>query len=230
MKKPLPLIIITLLMALAWGFGLTDFLSFESLQEKRHELVHFVEGYPWLSPLLFIALYATCTALSLPVGVYLTLFGGFLFSQPWSTCYVVIGATIGASLLYLAASTSLREPLKKRAGPFLNKFEKGFQDNAWSYLLFLRLIPLFPFWLINLAPAILGVSFRTFVWTTAVGIIPGTFAFAQAGTGLGAIFDSKEGLSINTLLNTDVKIAFIALGIVALFPILYKAWKKKKND
>ena len=169
------------------------------------------------------------TALSVPGAVFLTLLGGYLFPQPFSTIYVVFSATCGATLIFLAARTALKEILKKKAGPFLQKMEKGFQENAVSYLLFLRFVPLFPFWLVNIAPAFFRVSLITFVWTTLVGIFPGSLVFTLAGGGLEKILENNETFSITTIFNTQIKIALVLLGIIALVPIIWKKFKKNNS-
>lgn len=227
-KRFFPLFIILTLMVLVYAMGLTDLLTFEALKDNRETLLAFVSEHPVLAPAAFILTYAASTALSIPGGVFLTLFGGFLFPQPLSTIYVVTGATIGAIIIFLAAKTALGDLLKEKAGETLHKMQAGFQENATSYMLFLRLVPLFPFWLVNLAPAFFGVALFTYAWTTFVGIIPGAFVYTQAGAGLGAILDSGETFSLQGLFNRDVKIALVALGVFALIPIIVKkVWKKK---
>lgn len=225
-KKWIPLCVIVALMVIAYFSGILSYFSFANLQVQRHSIVNFVATNWLLSSLIFILLYIIVAALSLPIGIFLSLIGGFLFPQPFSTLYIVIGATIGATIIFLAARTAIGDLLKKKAGRLLTNIEKGFRENGVSYLLFLRLVPLFPFWLVNLAPAFLGVPLWTFVWTTFIGIIPGTFVFAQAGTGLGAILDSDQGFSIQGIFNWQVKIALIALGIFALIPVIVKKFKK----
>lgn len=226
----LPVAIILLLMLFAYFFGLGEYLTFGELKRHREALTSFVESYPLAAPLLYTLTYAVSTALSIPGAIFLTLFGGFLFPQPFATIYVVTGATIGAIIIFLAARTALGETLKEKAGPRLKKMQKGFQEDAANYLLFLRFVPIFPFWLVNLAPAFFGVNLWTFAWTTFVGIIPGAFVFAQAGAGLGAILDSGKELSIDTIFNTEVKIALIALGIFALLPTVIKRFRRNKNN
>lgn len=229
MKRFLPLLIILTLMVLVYASGLTDFLTFEALKDNRQMLLAFVNTHPILAPAAFILLYAAATALSIPGAVFLTLFGGFLFPQPLSTIFVVTGATSGAVIIFLAAKTAFGDILKEKAGKRLNKMRAGFQENATSYMLFLRLVPLFPFWLVNLAPAFFGVPLFTYAWTTFVGIIPGAFVYTQAGTGLGAILDSGEKFTLKGLFNPDVKIALVALGIFALLPVIIKKiWKRKR--
>jgi uncharacterized membrane protein YdjX (TVP38/TMEM64 family) len=141
----------------------------------------------------------------------------------------VTGATIGASFLFLAARSAIGDSLKRKAGPLLKKMESGFQENAWSYLLFLRLVPLFPFWLVNLAPAFFGGSFTTYFWTTFVGIIPGAYVFTQAGAGLSMIFESGDSFSFSTIFNTQIKMALVALGLFALLPALLKKLFQSKG-
>lgn len=225
----IPLFLIIILMGVAYFFGLHDYLSFQSLKEHRNVLLVLVETYPVLAPLFYIVFYAVSTALSVPGGIFLSLFGGFLFPQPFSTIYVVLGATLGAIILFLAASTAIGETLKHRAGPLLQKMRAGFQEDAAHYLLFLRLVPIFPFWMVNLAPAFFGVSLITFAWTTFFGIIPGAFVFTQAGVGLGAILDSGETLSVETIFNNQIKIALVALGLFALLPVVIKKLRKRKH-
>ena len=139
--------------------------------------------------------------------------------------YVVFAATAGATILFVAAKTALGDPLRARAGPFLKRMEDGFRENALSYLLVLRLIPAFPFFVVNLVPAFLGVRIETYVLGTFIGIIPGTFVYASVGSGLGAIFDSGEHFSVNSILNNEILSALVGLAILALLPIAYKKWR-----
>ena len=225
-KKFIPILIIIILMVAVYFSGVLQYFTFEKLQLHRQQILELVSDRFFLSSALFISLYIVVAALSLPIGALLSITGGFLFSQPFSTIYIVIGASIGASIIFLAAKTALGDILKKNSEGLLAKIEAGFRKDGVSYLLFVRLVPIFPFWLINLAAAFLGVPFRTFFWTTFVGIIPGTFVFSQAGAGLGAILDANEGFSIHGIFNWQVKIALIALGIFALIPIVIKKFKK----
>ncbi len=225
----IPLLVIVALMVVAYIFDLTDYLSFEVLQKHRQAIVGWIDDRYIVAPLAFMGIYLVSTALSIPGGTYLTLVAGFLFGQPGSTIYVVLGATVGAVIIFLVAKTALGDVLRARAGPHLKKMERGFQKDQVSYMLFLRLAPLFPFWLINIAPAFFGVALWTYIWTTFIGIIPGSFVLAQAGTGLGAILDSDEGFTIEGILNTDMRIALIALALVALLPIAIRRIRNRKN-
>ncbi|WP_420422174.1 TVP38/TMEM64 family protein [Simkania sp.] len=231
-KKWIPIVVIIILMVVAYFSGVTDYLTFDNLKAHREKLLDHIHAHPILSPVLYILLYIIVVALSLPGGTLLTLFGGFLFGVPIGTIYVVIGATIGATCIFIAAKTALGDVLKRKAGPFLSKMEKGFQKNVVSYLLFLRFIPLFPFWLVNLAPAFFQVRLWTYILTTFIGIIPGTYVYSQAGSGLGAIFDTGQTFSLDAVFNTQIKIALVVLGVFVLIPIFVKPLLKKygKNN
>lgn len=224
-----PLVLIMILMGIAYFTGLHEYFSYQSMRKHRATLLALVATYPLLAPLLYISAYTISTALSIPGGIFLSIFGGFLFPQPFSTIFVVIGATLGAIIIFLAASTAFGEILKNKAGPLMQKMQAGFQEDAAHYLLFLRLVPIFPFWMVNLAPAFFGVSLFTFTWTTFFGIMPGAFVFTQAGVGLGAILDSGETLSIDAIFNNQIKIALIALGIFALLPVVIKKIRRRKH-
>ncbi len=229
-SKFLPIAVILLGMATIYFTGVYKYLSFDTLRLYHQAVKSFMIEHPVAVPALYCITYVVCTALSVPGAIFLTLLGGYLFAQPLSTIYVVVSATCGASLIFLAASTALEEVLRKKAGPFLKKMEKGFQEHAANYLLFLRFVPLFPFWLVNIAPAFFGVSFFTFVWTTFLGIIPGTLVFTFAGAGLEQIVENNEPFSLNTIFNFQIKIALLMLGITALVPLVYKRLRSRGKD
>ncbi|HSR54653.1 MAG TPA: TVP38/TMEM64 family protein [Alphaproteobacteria bacterium] len=222
-----PLALLVVAFVAFFAFDLDDYVSFSTLQEHRQTLIDFVARYGVWAALLFIVIYAISTAVSLPGGTILTISGGFLFGSILGTVYVVIGATIGATALFLAARTALGEPLRARAGPALKKMEEGFRDNAISYLLVLRLVPIFPFFVVNLVPAFLGVSIKTYVICTFVGIIPGSFVYASVGNGLGALFDAGETPDLYIIFEPDILIPLIGLSVLALIPVIYKKIKGK---
>lgn len=224
--KYLPILLILIGMATIYFSGIYHYLSLDYLRMYHKSLKAFVEMHPIAVPIVFCLVYIISVALSVPGAVLLTLLGGYLFPQPFSTIYVVVSATCGAALIFLAARTALNEILLKKAGPFLKKMENGFQENAVSYLLFLRFVPLFPFWLVNIAPAFFGVSLFTFLWTTLVGILPGSLVFTLAGGGLDKILENNEPFSLNSIFNLQIKIALILLGLTALAPIIWKKIKK----
>ena len=227
MKKYLPIFFIIALMLTSYFSGVYKSLDYETLRYHHVELTEYVNNSPALTPFLYMGLYAFVTALSIPASLILSLLSGFLFRQPWALLYVLVGATTGASLLFIAARGLLREVMKKRAGPVLKKIESGFNKDTVSYLLFLRLMPLVPFWFVNLAPAFFNVRLSTYIWTTVVGIAPSVFVFTQAGRGLGVIFESDAGFSVETIFNIHIKIALICLGLLALFPIIVRKWQRR---
>ena len=155
-----PLVVLVAALVAFFAFGLQRYVGFSMLREHRSALMHFVADHAVLSALAFMAVYAVATAVSLPGGAVLTVAGGFLFGTLLGSIYVMIGATVGATGLFLAARTAFGDALRGRAGPWVARMEAGFRENALSYLLFLRLVPVFPFWLVNLVPAFLGVPLR----------------------------------------------------------------------
>lgn len=229
--KWIPLAVIAILMVIAYATGVADYFTYEMLRERHATLTEFVHNYYFSASAIFILTYIVSTSLSLPIGIYLSFIGGYLFAQPWSLIYVTVGATIGASILFWAAKIALKDFLTRKYSDKLAKMKDGFNENAANYLLFLRLVPIFPFWFVNLAPALLGVRFFTFVWTTAVGILPGVFVFTQFGAGIGSILETGDDFSIESVFTTEIQIALAALAIFVLIPVIVKKIRKrKKND
>lgn len=224
-----PIGLLVLGLAAVLGLGLDHYLSFEALREHRQELVAFVDARPAVAVLAFIGLYALSTTLSLPGGALLTVAGGFLFGIWIGTAATVVGATIGAIGVFLGARTVLADSLRRRAGPFVARMEQGFRDNALSYMLVLRLVPLFPFFLVNIVPALLGVSLRTYALGTLIGIIPGTFVFASIGAGLGSVLDDMQELSLEGALTPKVIVALVGLAVLSLVPVAYKHWTSARR-
>ncbi len=229
LKRLIPLAILALGFGLFFALGLDRYVTFQALNDNRMVLTAFVENQGALAVLAFILVYALSTALSLPGGAILTVTGGFLFGTWFGTLYAVIGATAGAIAVFLIAKTSLGETLRAKAGPALRKMEAGFRENALSYLLVLRLIPLFPFFLVNIVPAFLGVSLRTYALATFFGIIPGAFVFASVGSGIGSVFDQMNAeFDPASVLTPQVITALVGLALLSLLPIAYKKFKARK--
>ncbi len=186
-----PLVVLAALIGLVYALGWHRELSLATLVKHRAAIDGFVVDHKLAALGIFIALYIVVVSLSIPAGAVLTTAGGFLFGTVTGALAAMAGATIGATLIFLLARSAVGEHLVRRAGPLAKKFAEGFQADAFSYMLFLRLVP-FPFWLVNIAPALLGVRLRTFVSATIIGIIPGTFAFAFFGAGLGSVVAAEE--------------------------------------
>jgi uncharacterized membrane protein YdjX (TVP38/TMEM64 family) len=214
-------------LAAFFGLGLHQYLTFDQLKQHRGELTAFVTAMPVQATVLFVATYAAATALSVPGATVLTLTGGFLFGVWQGTAAVVAGATIGAVAIFLAARFLLADVLRAKAGPWLAKMEAGFRQDAVSYMMVLRLVPGFPFFVVNLVPAFLGVSLRTFTLTTFFGIMPGTFVFASIGAGLGSIFDQAEAFSLKGALTPQIITALVGLAVLSLLPVAYKRIKSR---
>lgn len=228
-KRFIPAICILIFIALAYFSGLTNSVTLDNWSKVEQPIRAFIKEHPYLTPFLFMGIYAAYAALSLPGSIVLSIIAGVLFPQPYSTLYVVVGATMGASLLFMIARTAARDYFQQKSGPFLKKMEEGFHRDVASYMLFLRLVPAFPFFLVNIAPAILGVPFFTFLWTTFLGIIPASFVFTQAGAGLMMILMKMDGepFTIKTIFNTQVNIALVSLGFLSLIPLAIRKWKAR---
>lgn len=230
-----PLYIILAGLGFAISQGWHTQLSPSALGENAVYLNNLVQENFILVLLAFIAIYIAATAFMVPASA-LTIGGGFLFGVAVGAPATVVGATIGACILFIAAKSSIGEALKGIAGPFVSKMEAGFNESPLSYLFTLRLIPVFPFAVSNIAPAILDAKFRDYAISTFFGIIPGTVAYSWIGSGLrGILLDAAEAgekidvASVVASAATNLIPAFFALAVVALFPAIYKKFFKKKT-
>ncbi len=250
LRRWLPLALLLVATGLAFGMGWHRLLTFKTIGLNYEALVRFIGANLVAALFLYMGAYIAVVALSLPGGLVMTIAGGLLFGWKLAAPATVLAATIGASIVFLVAKTSIGEPLAARAGPWLERLRKGFQENALSYLLFLRLVRLFPFFVVNLAPALLGVTFRTFVIGTLLGIIPGTLAFSVAGSGLASVVEAQNriyqaclaqapagqeancpyAVDVGALVTTELIAAFILLGVVALIPVAVKRWSKRHAE
>ncbi len=218
--------VVALLFATAIGaflyFDLQAYLTLEALKANRDRLLAFSEAHYGRSVALFVGIYILQTAFSLPGGAILTLAGGFLFGSLLGTVYVNLGATVGATLAFLAARYLLHDWVEHKFGNRVASFQEGFSRNAFSYLITLRLIPIFPFFLVNLLSGLTRVKLATYIAATAVGIIPGSFVYAFAGRQLGTINSLRE------IASPPVLMAFTLLGLLALTPIVYRKLSAKQ--
>lgn len=241
-----PLAVLAGLLALVLAMGWHRYLSLEHVALHLERLQDFISANLVLAVLLYMLIYAIVVAVSIPGGAAMTLAGGLLFG-PWlGAGATVVAATVGATLVFLIVKTSLGEPLAAKAGPWLAKLREGFKDNALSYLLFLRLVPAFPFAVVNLAPALLGVPLRTYVIGTFLGIIPGTLAYAYLGAGLESVIAAQRApyaaclaagggdtcrfeIDPSSLVTRELVIALALLSVVALIPVAVKAWRRRRD-
>jgi uncharacterized membrane protein YdjX (TVP38/TMEM64 family) len=203
-----------------------QWLNLEALKQNRNALLNYAEQHYLLLYLACGLLYIVSTTLSLPGGTILSLALGLLFGRWMGTLLIVISATIGAMLVFLLARYLIADWARERlqGNEQAVKLMDAFQTDAFNYLLFIRLVPLFPFWLVNLAPAFTPISTRTYIITTLIGIIPGSFVFANLGQSLGQIENAGQLLSIPVL------VAFTLLGMLALAPVLVKKYKVIKSN
>ena len=225
----MPLLVIAVALFLFYHFHLYHYLSFSSLSSHHQSLAVWTKAHYLLAVLIFMLTYAVVTAICLPAGpVILTLTGGFLFGILSGVFYIDISATVGAFLLFLAIKTSLGEWISKSSKAWISRLEAGFQKNAFSYLLFLRLVPLFPFQVVNVVSALLGVKKGTFFWATLIGIIPGSLVYAAIGNGLGSVFAMGQSPDFNVIFKPALLIPIIGLGLLSVVPILYKKLKSNR--
>jgi uncharacterized membrane protein YdjX (TVP38/TMEM64 family) len=206
--------------------GFDSYLSFEALRDNRERMTDWYHDHHLMTVFLFISTYTLVVTLSLPGAIWMTLAGGFIFGPLQASLYVVISATLGASFVFVLARFCFVSFFKAKTVKTIGKMEAGFKSNALSYLLFLRLVPVFPFWLVNLVPAFLGVPLRTFIIGTALGIIPGTSVFCWVGSGLGVVLDAGDTLDpLEIFLRPEIISPIVGLGFISLIPISYNKFK-----
>ena len=229
LRRWLPLLLIILLVALFFLFGLQRYATLASLRAHHEWLAQEVAAHLPLALLAFVLVYVAVVALSLPGATVLTLAGGWMFGQWLGTAATVVAATAGATLLFLAARTAFGDSLRRRAGPWLRRLQEGFQADAFNYLLFLRLVPLFPFFVVNLVPAVIGVPLRTFMLATVIGIIPATFVFSTFGAGLGDLLAGDGEITLAHVLSPLILTALAGLALLALLPVLHRHWRRRQT-
>ena len=237
-----PLAVIVAVMGFGYIMGWHEYLSLSNLIRERAALADAVSSNLLFAALIYVASYILAVALSFPGASLLTILGGFLFGWALGGMLTAVGATLGAGAIFLAARSSLGSTLKARAGPFVTRLAEGFRENAFHYLLFLRLAPIFPFWLINIAPALFDMRLRPFLIATFVGILPGTFAYAFIGAGLDSVIAAQEVASpgcaaagtcqieLSALITTEIVLAFAALGLAALIPVAIKKVRARRQS
>jgi uncharacterized membrane protein YdjX (TVP38/TMEM64 family) len=204
--------------------GLHHYLSLDALRGSRESLTAFVGENGFLAAAAYVFCYVIAVAVSFPGASILTIAGGLMFGWALGTGLALVAATAGATLVFLIARTSFGEVIAERTGARMQRLREGFQKEGFGYLLFLRLVPVFPFWLVNLAAALFGVPLLTYVAATAVGILPGTFVFAYFGHGLASALDSD-----GTPLSAQLFIALALLGVMALVPGLLRRWRRGRE-
>jgi uncharacterized membrane protein YdjX (TVP38/TMEM64 family) len=231
LARRLPLIAI-LAVAAVGAFTLRDVLSFETLAENRERLISFRDANYAATVAVFIAAYVTIVAFSLPGATIATLTGGFLFATFPGALFNVTGATIGATLIFLAARWGLGERLAARmdAGEGrIQRIKRGIDENQWEMLFLIRLVPAVPFFVANLLPALVGVPLHRYVVTTFLGIIPGAVVYTSVGAGLGEVFARGETPDLGIIFEPHVLLPILGLAALAALPIVLKALRGRKE-
>ena len=244
-KRFLPIVILAAIAGLIYWQGWYKYITIEQLALNREFLKDYIANNFLIALLAYMAIYTIVVALSFPGAAFLTLSGGLLFGVLVGGLATVTAATLGAVIIFLIAKSALGEQLASKAGPWVNNLQEGFKEDALSYMFFLRLVPLFPFWLVNIAPGILGVKLSTYFIGTFFGIMPGTFAYSYAGVGLDSVIDAQLkpyqeclasgktdctfAFSPSALVTKEIIIAFALLGLVALIPVILKRFRKTSS-
>ncbi|MFN4277131.1 MAG: TVP38/TMEM64 family protein [Ferrovibrio sp.] len=228
-RRFLPLLLLALGLALFLILDLGRYFDLAILRDQQAGLRRWIELHPVPAVAAYLVFYTLTVAFSLPVASLVTLAGGFLFG-PWlGTLWTALGATLGATAIFLAARAALGDHLaaflRHKAGPRLAALEHELRHNGFHYLLFLRLVPAFPFWLVNIAPAFFGIPLRTYIAATAIGILPGTFVFTYLGHGLDTTLEQSGSVGVAGLLSLEILIALTLLALLSLLPV----WLKRRR-
>jgi uncharacterized membrane protein YdjX (TVP38/TMEM64 family) len=211
----------------AFASGLTRHLSLHELAHRRETLEIAVRAHPWLSLAIYIAAYTAIIALSLPAALVMTLTGGLLFG-PWiGGMAATISCTVGATVIFLICRTAAGDFIRVRAGPTAARIEQGLRRNAFSYIVFLRLLPVAPFWLINLALGLIDIPLVTFITASFLGILPVSLIFASLGSGLNDVFKKGGRVDPHIILEPRFILPLAALAILSLGPILYRRFRPR---
>lgn len=213
--------IFIILIALIKYFDLDTYFTFENLKGQKEILSNYVNENYFLTIFIFVLIYIISVAFLIPIATVLTLAGGFLFGSIEGTLFVNIGATIGAGFAFLFARYIIGAKLQEKYSAQLEKFNKELTENKYQYLFSLRFLPIFPFFLVNFLAGLTKVDFKTFIVTTSLGIIPGSFVYTYAGSQLSSIN------ALGDIFSKEILSAFLLLGFLTLLPIIIKKLKKK---
>lgn len=232
MKKTIrfiPILLIIVLLIVAFKCNVSSYLNFKTLKVHHLELINYVNEHFITAMLVFSSAYIILVVTSFPGATFFSLLSGFLFGSTLGTVLVVIAATIGATLLFLAVRLALGDIIRNRFGYRVQFMEKNLEQNAFFYLLSLRLMPIMPFWLINLVAGIFNIKFRDFIITTFLGIIPGAFVYVNIGSSLTTIFGMNDDFKVSSLVNPNILIALMLLALLSIIPAIIKSKKKVDN-
>lgn len=231
--RVVPVLVIAAGLAAGYAFGLDRYLSLHALIERREALSQLVEAHRLAAAAIFFAIYMAAVALSFPAATIMTVIGGFLFGWLLGGALAAAAATLGAAAIFTAARFALRNVLKRRAAPWLARLADGFEHNAFGYLLALRLAPVVPFFIVNIAPAFFEVGLRSYVAATLIGILPGTFAYAWLGAGLDSAIASAaragREATLADLVTPEITAAFGVLAAIALITAVLRSRRARQK-
>lgn len=223
LKRFAPIFVILSLLIVGYASGLHNYLSLNAVAENKALIDGFVADNFFLAMGAYLLIYIIAVAVSFPGASFLTIAGGGIFGWAIGGTLTVIGATIGASIIFLVAKTSIGDYLAEKAGPRMNKLREGFQKEAFSYLLTLRLAPVVPFWITNLAPALFGMDLARYALATFIGIIPGTYAYSFIGDQVGAAVGGSD-------ITQKITLGLAALALASVIPLIVKWVRGRKNN
>jgi len=229
LRRLLPVAILLAGLAIFLLLGFERYVSFDMLARHKATLTAWVAAHRLLAGLAFVLAYAIMVAFSLPVAVVATPVGGFLFGTWIGAGLSVIAATLGSVAVFLAARHAFRDLFRARAGATLARLEEGFRNNDFSYLLFLRLVPVLPFWLINIVPALLGMRLRRYVLATLLGIVPASIVYASVGSGLGAVLKRGEQPDLGIIFEWHILLPLLGLAALALLPVVVARLRRQTS-
>lgn len=221
LQKYIPIIALILIGYYVWFSGIYSYISLETLKEHQNFLKNYVIENFVTASLLYSLLYFAIVSLSIPAATIMTLVGGFLFGQTVATICAVLSASFGACIVFLSAKFASRNSIKKGYGAWVQKMKDGFEENAFLYMLTLRLMPIFPFVIINIVSGLLQIRLKTFFLGTLIGIIPATYIYVSVGVAMRAILN-RDNFTSETLLKPEIFIALFGLGALTILPVIYR--------
>ena len=225
-RRLLPLAILLLGLGLFLAFGFKRHFSFEILSRNHAELTAWVAANRGLAALAYAAAYALAVAFSLPIALLLTSLAGFLFGVWPGAALSNFSATLGSIVVFMAARSAFHDLFHDRAGAALARLEAGFRRDSFSYLLFLRLVPVFPFWLVNIVPGLLGMRLAPYIVATFVGMIPAAIIYASLGASFGVLFESGQSPDFSIVFQWRMLLPLLGLAVLALMPVLYRVLRR----
>ena len=229
LKRLLALLVVVAVVGGVVVLRAEHWLSWHMLARHQAQLLALAADHPVLAPVLYMLAYAVIVTVSLPEGALLTVIGGLLFGTVLGTCWAVLGASLGAVGLFVLARPAFGAAVEARAGHLLARIRPGLERDGFSYLLTIRLIPIFPFWMVNLAAALVGMRPLSYAAATLIGIIPSTLVFAAVGSGLETVLASGGKPDLAIIFQLRILGPLLALAVLALLPVLLRHWRRRRR-